>query len=99
MDHPKQYLVGYDTHVSAPSRSLLQEATYHPHMTQHSREMMHEARGTGGFTFLDRVKQDLEGRKRRLKVSHTLLGTLLYHYSEMFLLLYTRICLDCVKQG
>lgn len=47
----------------------MQEATFQPHINQHSLEIMQERRGSSGAaSFLNRLEADLHGRKMRLQV-------------------------------
>ena len=47
----------------------VQEATFHPHINQHSQEIMQERRGSNASaSFLNRLEADMHGRKMRLQV-------------------------------
>ena len=46
----------------------LQDGQFHPHINPHSLSIMRDTRGASGSHFLERVRQDIAGRKNRLKV-------------------------------
>ena len=55
----------------------MQEVTFHPHINQHSLEIMQERRGSNGAaSFLNRLEADQHGRKIRLQVRTSLALTM-----------------------